>query len=529
MSKQKYTGSFITLMFLIVLTAALILVNFIAAELPPLRLDLTSGAQYSLSDATRKIIGSLADRVKVDVYFTRDLPSPYNRHAAYVRDLLEEYSTYARGNLAYEFIDPGTDEAKKREVVMKGIPAVQIQEIKNDQIGIKQVFMGIVVTYGTKQEAIPLVRRTEDLEYALTGSIKKLTAPGLKTVAFAKGHGEPAIDEKMRRLKGELEKNYRVVTQDFNSTKDIPADVTTLVVVAPSQKWSDEDIFHLDQFIMRGGTAAFLLSSVQVDIHQFTGAEDVDNGLHDVLASYGITPEKNLVVDPNCGMINVETQQGSYRIRNIISYPYIPLITDLNRDHVLTKDIGKITFPFLSSLTLASNRPGLNYTALARTSNKSWQESGTYNLNPMERKTRPQNVVDGPFNAAAIASGKFPGFFAKETGEGRPDFIKDPAKVLKESPETRILVVGTGYFGQDEFADEGGMIFLINAIDWLAQDSDMITIRSRGLSERPISDLQPLTKQCLRYANMLGVPLLFVIFGIVRWQLRKAKLRNFKL
>ncbi len=215
--KRKYTTTLMTGMFLVVVTLILVCVNVIVAQLPPMRLDLTSNRQYSLSDATKNVLKRLEDRVKVQAYFTKDLPAPYNQSAAYVRDLLEEYTTYAGGNLDFEFIDPGADEAKKHEVTRKGIMPVQIQEIKNDQIGIKQAFMGIVVSYGTKREAIPLVRQTENLEFELTGMIKRLSAQQLKTVAFSAGHGEPAPDEKMRRVKGELEKNYRVTTHDFNA------------------------------------------------------------------------------------------------------------------------------------------------------------------------------------------------------------------------------------------------------------------------------------------------------------------------
>ena len=121
--KRKYTATLTTGMFLVVVTLILICVNVIVAQLPPMRLDLTGNSQYRLSDATRNVLKRLEDPVKVQAYFTKDLPAPYNQNAAYVRDLLEEYATYAGGNLDFEFIDPGTDEAKKREAARKGIHA----------------------------------------------------------------------------------------------------------------------------------------------------------------------------------------------------------------------------------------------------------------------------------------------------------------------------------------------------------------------------------------------------------------------
>jgi gliding-associated putative ABC transporter substrate-binding component GldG len=527
--KRKYTTTLMTGMFLIVVTLILICVNVIVAQLPPMRLDLTSNRQYSLSDATKNVLKHLEDRAKVRAYFSKDLPAPYNQSAAYVRDLLEEYATYAGGNLDFEFVDPGTDEAKKRELMRQGIMPVQIQEIKNDQIGIKQGYMGIVVSYGTKREAIPLVRQTENLEFELTSMIKRLSSQQLKTVAFSAGHGEPAADEKMKRVKSELEKNYRVTTHDFASVKEIPVEVSTLIVVGPTEKWSDEDLFSLDQFLMRGGTAAFLLDGVKVDPTQLSSAEPIDHGLFEILASYGIRPEKDLILDPQCKRISVETRQGAFQVRNVISYPYFPSLTDLNRKEMLTKDIGSLSLPFMSSLTIIQNKAAVTGTVLARTSGKSWEEKGPYSVSPMEHKVRPADAVSGPFNGVAIASGHFSSFFANKSSEGGADYIKDPSKVLKESPETRILVAGSGFMPLDELGDQEDYIFFVNSVDWLVQDPEMITIRNRGLSDRPIADLSPTARNIMRYFNVIGIPLVFILFGIVRWQWRKARLRNFKL
>jgi len=525
---KPYTSSLTKGMFLIVVTLILVCVNVIVAQLPPMRLDLTSNRQYRLSDATRNVLQRLEDPVKVHAYFTKDLPSPYNQNAAYVRDLLEEYAAYAGGNLDFEIIDPGLDEGRKRDTVRKGIMPVQIQEIKNDQIGIKQAFMGLVVTYGTKKETIPLIRQTENLEFELTSMIKRLSAQQLKTIAFTAGHGEPSLDEKMRSVKGELEKNYRVITHDFNLVKEVAADVSSLIVVGPTEKWEDEHLFHLDQFLMRGGTLALLLNGVKVDMTHLVMAEPIDHGFHEILATYGVKPEKNLIVDPQCKRITLETRQGSYQVRNLVNYPYIPALTDFNRDHLLTREIGVLSLPFMSSLTVVE-RAGVSATVLARTSARSWEEQEVYAVNPMERKVRPEDAAGGPFNGVVAASGKFRSYFAGRSPEAGAEYLKDPAKVLPESVDTRILVVGSGFIPQDGMADDEDLIFFVNTIDWLVQDAELIKIRNRGLSDRPIAELSPAAKSALRYANVIGVPLLLVLFGIGRWQWRRARLRNFRL
>jgi ABC-type uncharacterized transport system involved in gliding motility auxiliary subunit len=92
-----------------------------------------------------------------------------------------------------------------------------------------------------------------------------------------------------------------------------------------------------------------------------------------------------------------------------------------------------------------------------------------------------------------------------------------------------MLVAGSGFLPLDELADQEDLIFFLNVVDWLVQDPEMINIRNRGLSDRPIADLTPAAKNVMRYANVIGVPLIFVLFGIGRWRWRKARLRNFRL
>lgn len=515
--------------YLVTVTLIAVFINVVVTQLPPIRLDLTVNSQYSLAEATKDVLRRLEDRIKIEAYFTKDLPAPYNQSAAYVRDLLDEYAAYAGGNLAYEFIDPGPDESKWRELILKGIQPVQIQEIRNDQIGIRQAFMGIVITYGTRSESIPLVRQTSDLEFELTGIVKQLTSQQLKVIAFSTGHGEPELEEKMQRFRSALQKNYEVIIHDFKQKKALPGNVTALVIVSPKEKWDEEEIFYLDQFLMRGGSVAFLLDGVKVDMGQPSAAIPVDHGLFDLLASYGVRPEKNLIADSQCKRVAIETRQGNLRVRNVISYPYFPSLTNLNRDEIITRDIGSLTFPFMSSLTIAGDLSNRNVVVLASTSGKSWAEKGTVDINPMQRFSRSQGSASGPFVGAALVSGKFQSFFSDKASENSTEYLKDPSKVLKESQDTRILVLGSGYVALDDVADEDNLVFLVNAIDWLVQDAEMIKIRNRGLIDRPIVELSPFARNLLRYVNVVGVPFVFVLFGILRWQWRKARLRHFRL
>src|SRR3972149_7250226 len=70
------------------------------------RIDLTSSKLYSLSDASKRLARSLSDPVVIKLYFSDDLPAPYNANARYLKDQLYEYRAYSGGQLRFEFIDP---------------------------------------------------------------------------------------------------------------------------------------------------------------------------------------------------------------------------------------------------------------------------------------------------------------------------------------------------------------------------------------------------------------------------------------
>ena len=93
-------------LFLVVLAAILVVANVLAVRFFK-RADMTARKIYSLSDASRSIAGKLRDRLVVKAYFTENLPAPFNAHARYVRDILEEYAAYWKGKMTIQFIDPG--------------------------------------------------------------------------------------------------------------------------------------------------------------------------------------------------------------------------------------------------------------------------------------------------------------------------------------------------------------------------------------------------------------------------------------
>src|SRR4051794_4960837 len=103
--------------FALLVVGILILLNVVSIGVFK-RLDLTHDKAFTLSEATRDTLKDLDAPVKVNAYFTENLPPPFSDNARYVKDLLEEYRAASHGNLSFEFIDPQsqeTDEDKEKK------------------------------------------------------------------------------------------------------------------------------------------------------------------------------------------------------------------------------------------------------------------------------------------------------------------------------------------------------------------------------------------------------------------------------
>lgn len=157
----------------------LIVLNVIAVQIF-FRWDLTPNKIYTLSDASKNIVNKLDDKMVIKAYFTDNLPAPYNNNRRYLQELLDDYRSASDGKITYEIISPSDQEELEKEAQKYGIQPVQVQTVKNDRAEALKAYMGLVILFGGKQEAIPFIGNTENLEYELTGVINRLTYRSLK-------------------------------------------------------------------------------------------------------------------------------------------------------------------------------------------------------------------------------------------------------------------------------------------------------------------------------------------------------------
>ena len=97
------------------LTMALILVVFFALVLlnnqflSALRLDLTENQVYSLSQGSKKIVADIDEPINLNFFFSDKASknmTGLRNYATRVESLLEEYASFAEGNIKLQVTDP---------------------------------------------------------------------------------------------------------------------------------------------------------------------------------------------------------------------------------------------------------------------------------------------------------------------------------------------------------------------------------------------------------------------------------------
>jgi len=504
----------------------LVLLNIVSIRIFG-RLDATKNRVFTLSEASKDLVRGLDDKVTIKAYFTEDLPAPYNNNRREVLDQLNEYKAYARGNLQYDFIDP-SGEKGEMEAQQQGIAPLQVQVVKEDKFEVKRAYMGLVFLYEDKKEVLPAIQSPTTLEYEISSTIKRLTSKGLKKIGFLAGHGEPPLTE-LNRAQEILKKQYELSPVNVNLGKQVPPDITALVVLAPTTKIPEPEKFQIDQYLMRGGKIAFLINRVEASLQNRYGRV-VDPGLDDMLESYGLHINPDLVRDLQCANISIMQQQFGFSFQSQVPFPYLPAASSFSKGNAIVKDLQGVVFYFVSSIDTVNNAArDLKGEILIRTSKQSGRLTGPFMLDPLQRYSREdlaQSFAEKGIPLAAIVQGRFSSLYA-----GKPVPIDTAAgsappqaNSIAQSPETRVVLVGDGDFVRDQFmGNRDNVTIFANLVDYLADDAGLITIRTKEIAMPPLEQVSDGSKKLIKYANLIVPPLLVIGYGLFRWRIRKMR------
>ena len=482
------------------------------------RWDLTERREYSLSPATKKLLGGLEDRVVINAYFTRQLPPYLANLRRQVQDLLEEYRAYAHGRLELEFIDPGADPGGDQRMRSLGIPKLQLEVLERDQFQLSNVYLGLVLLHGGRQEVIPVVQDTGNLEYELTAALLRLTSPKRKAVGWI-GAEDPGVRGRSADpLRRELARLYDLRELPPEGLSAIPEAVETLVVAGP-RELAEPARYAIDQFVMRGGRAIFLVDHFEIPEGSLA-AIPVESGVHDLLERYGVKVARDVLGEPR---LNAPAAFSSGFMQFRIAYPWWVRVPGaaLDREHPVTSRLEALVLPWVSSLeAVPPEGGGVAAKVLASSSSESFAVSDSFDFSPQPRRESPGARPAAPKRPLVVLlTGRFPSFWGDKPA---------PAGVGGAAPratsaETSVLVVGTSRFVQGEFLRQfpENAAFLLNAVDWMTLGPDLIGIRSRASDERPLGPVSERTRAMVKLLAVVGVPLLVVVLGILRLSARR--------
>ena len=570
-----------SLTFVLILGGILVVLNVLGAALWG-RIDCTERELFTLSEGSERVAESLTDTLTITAYFTEDLPYPFNATEKEVRDLLSEYAAASGGKIEVEFVTVDDDE-EKEEAEEAGIRRVSHQVIENDNMSVREGYRGLVMTYLDEKQVIPVIEDTSGLEYRLTVKIKEMIGDK-KPVGILAGHDGPTLAEGLSRISQCAPiYEFRMV----NADSEIDEELAALLVIEPHTQLSQQELEYINQYVMKGGNLGVFGGSMKITVEGMPAAEPADTGVNRLLRPWGVVVEEGLVADAQSGRAPLRTQIGMLPV----PHPPVPIVSfdEAQAEHPVLFRLNQAPMPFVSPVTpVGEGLPDVDKQTLARSSDISWLMTGpSIGLQPRMPREWEQTGEEGPFPLLVALRGKLPSAFgageAAMSGQ-EPSTVEAPA----QAEDARVLVGGGSFFMRDEIMGQqqqgqecqlsGPLALALNAIDWLAQDSDLIAIRAKNVEEPQIEVPQNVQeaeeaartaaesavaaaqqgdeataqeaieerdealeerkealaawdekKALYRWGNMLGIPAVFALFGVIRWRVRKNKRKNIKL
>ena len=567
-SKTQKRAASESMLFLSVVGGILILLNVLAAYLPSPRVDLTRNGLFSLADGSERVAANLDDRLEVTAYFTENLPPPFNATERQVRDLLSEYAAASNGKIRVRFINPD-DEAKQQAARADGVQPVAHQKIEEDQVAVVEGYRGMVLSYLDQTRTIPVIQDTAGLEYIITSAIKELVGER-KPIGIVSGHGGPSLEQGLTALQSVLQL-YDI--QEIDATQEIDPSLAALLIIGPQAPFSDDELRRIDQYVIRGGSLGVFGGALAIDLAGESGpsARPVDARLDGLLEPWGVKLSSKIVADAQCSRAPMRGPMG---LQVLVPYPPIPVLQleQEQLDHPVMFRLASPMLPFVAPIELGEAPDGVTLTVLASSSQDSWTMSGpTISLEPRNPRDWSMSSDAGPFTLMVAIEGKLPSAYSAPINEAEPSAIQTPP--LAEN-DVRVLVTGTSTFLEDSFMPprtqqndvqmNAALALALNAIDWLAADSDLIAIRAKT-TEEPALDIPDSVlaaentalaaaeegdeagvesalsirkaaieswdakKRAYRWLNTLGIPFLVVLFGLFRWRRRVDKKKALQL
>ncbi|MCK9328790.1 MAG: GldG family protein [Candidatus Cloacimonetes bacterium] len=504
-----------------------------------IRVDLTKTGAYTLSGATVRTISELDDVVRVRLFFSKNLPPQLNSLMTYTKDLLTEYQTLSRGKIQYEFVNPDTEDELKIEARKAKIPSLSIEVYEKDKVELRDVFLGMSIVYGTKNEIIPIIQNTEGLEFLITNTLKNMIGKRHRLIAYFQPLTEferVNFEEQQLPMPNNISVFNKMISSSaiFDRTDlviPLPEHTDLLIVNAVKDSLSDIQLFNIDQFIMKGKPVLIFQDRYVADINAPL-AKSFDNNLLEMLRHHSIFVKPALVMDASCFQLTRNRNQGGTMVPVSFDYPFFPFIKNISDSLIVHKNVPYLYSYYSSEVFLFNKNKNIKEISLLKTSDKSFEQSGTPVENGFELNTHYSQYLDMDFEKVFNhKSKKIANIYYGDFESYYKDIIEDSSKFRKNTNNGILFVAGTTSLLNNELLQNSptNAAFILNVIDFLTNESDFILMRNRNIAYSPIKDMNNKEKQFIKYINLI-IPSIFVLcYGFIfhlLMQIHKDKIKR---
>ena len=561
----------------------------------------TDGLEYKLTTAIRKLnnkvsaLLALEGRIQVTLYQSSSLDevAPMMRLnnltdiPGKVEAVVNRLSTRSYDKIAYKYVNPFTDA--NLEDVVKKHQLLQLNWPELDQGRIKagSGIIGLVMQYGSKAVTIPLLNvikvpiigtqyqlvNLDGLEDVISANIDTLIDIHQNLGILEDFGSLPIISAPPSNPRGRSQArggNFKTqVSQNYSlrgvklTEGPLSDEFECLIIPRPQDKFSDFDLFQIDQFLMKGKSLAIIfdpLKEIQSQNQQFRmagvnfGYQPLDSGLEKLLAHYGVTVEPSIIMDENCFYQKLPREMGGGEG----PIYFAPLIKNQNIANHLPymQNINGLIALKASPINLDHERiksNGLTVQTLIRSSGKSWEVKEHINFDPTFIRLPNPDVERRSFDLACMIEGAFPSSFAgkpipekKDPGmlgaenqvqadeankrnpepEENASKIKGIQHVVEKGQPGKLFVLASTEMMLDSLMSSGGYrgndIFILNILDYLNGQPEVAVMRSKLQQFRPLDDISNFERTAVKAVNIIGLPLIVIVLSLLMWYRRHS-------
>jgi ABC-2 type transport system permease protein len=487
------------------------------------RFDLTSEKRYTLSDATKKLLSNLDDVVYVKVYLDGDFPAGFKQLRNETKEMLDEFRVYSNDNIEYEFIDPAdnADKVQKNEVYKqlanKGLQPFNVQNKTESGTSEQIIWPGAIVSYKghecpwlllKTQQAMSaeaqLNNSVQALEYEFASCIRNLTVHIKPTIGFIDGQGE--LDTLGTwDIAHALNEFYVTKRVTINEQLHALDGLKAIVIAKPDSAFSEKDKFIIDQYVMKGGKVLWAIDALNANVDtlvrkSWTIATAFDLELDDMLFKYGVRINQNMLLDLQSSGIPInralQGQQPQWQPMQWIFFP----LTSPNTKHPISKNLDLVKLEYAATIDTVSAK-GIEKTILLQSSRfaKTLNAPVRVFLKSIFQQPDERQFTDSYRPVAVLLEGEFESVFKNRIP---PKIANDSAIAYKpHGVRTKMIVISDGDIlrneiqfstkkpyplGLDRMTNQvyGNKNFMLNCINYLCDDSGLISVRARELTLR---------------------------------------------